>query len=60
MNYKQLKQQRKALGMTQVELANALGFHPIHISKLENGVHKISRQTELAIIAMVKDRMETM
>lgn len=37
-----MKEARKRKGMTQIELANAVGASQAHISKLENGTEQVS------------------
>lgn len=44
-----LRTARKALGMTQYELAEALDVRQATISEMENGNEPIIRRTELAV-----------
>ena len=41
---------RKALGMSQSQLAETLGLHPMTISKYERGVDPIPRTVALAML----------
>lgn len=36
-----LKDARKTLGLTQADLATAVGVHPVTVAKWEGGVHAI-------------------
>lgn len=45
----QLQRLRKRLGWSQHWLAEALGVHPMTVSKWERGVQPIDRVTEIAI-----------
>ena len=44
-----LREQRAALGMTQAQLAAALGLSPQHIAKLEGGVSPVQQVHRLAV-----------
>lgn len=41
MTPQDLKEARKSLGLTQADLAAAVGVHPVTIAKWEGGVHAI-------------------
>lgn len=43
---------REATGMTQVELAQALGCHGQSVSNVERGLHRFNRDRELALIRL--------
>lgn len=43
---------REAAGMTQVELAQALGCHGQSVSNVERGLHRFERDRELALIRL--------
>jgi transcriptional regulator with XRE-family HTH domain len=45
----ELKRARKRLGMTQKELAEALGMQTNSVTRMEIGLQPIMRTTELAI-----------
>jgi DNA-binding XRE family transcriptional regulator len=49
MTKRELRAARKKLGMTQVELATALGMRKGAILRMEGGARPIMRVTELAI-----------
>ena len=49
MTKAELRRARERLGMTQLELAEALGMQRNTIVRMENGSHAIMRTTELAI-----------
>jgi len=44
-----LKGVRKRLGMTQAELAEALGMRRTSVVRMENGLQRIMPTTELAV-----------
>ena len=50
---------RKALGMTQVQLAVALGFEPhrSRISDIEHDRVKLSKSKELLLVALLAERV---
>jgi len=45
----ELKGVRKRLGMTQAELAEALGMRRTSVVRMENGLQRIMPTTELAV-----------
>ena len=50
MTKEELKQARKRLGMTQTELAEAIGMHGKNsIAMMEGGLRPVLRTTELSI-----------
>jgi transcriptional regulator with XRE-family HTH domain len=49
MTKEELKRARKRLGMTQGELAGALGMQNNSISRMEIGAQSIMRTTELSV-----------
>jgi transcriptional regulator with XRE-family HTH domain len=49
MQGSELKDARKALGMTQAELANALGLSNAFIGMMERGEKAVEKRTELAV-----------
>lgn len=50
---------RKALGMTQAQLATALGVHQMTISKWERGKTRIPGHVALALDALAAQRQNT-
>jgi DNA-binding XRE family transcriptional regulator len=50
MTKEQLKQARKRLGMTQTELAEAIGMHGKNsIAMIEGGLRPVTKTTELSV-----------
>ena len=49
MTGRQLQRIRERLGWSQARLAEALGVHPMTVSKWERGVQPISEMAALAI-----------
>jgi DNA-binding XRE family transcriptional regulator len=49
MTIEELKRARARLGMTQGELAEALGMQKNSITRMEMGIQRIMRTTELSI-----------
>jgi transcriptional regulator with XRE-family HTH domain len=45
----EMRRLRARLRLTQVELGERLGLHPMTISKFERGVEPIQKQTALAL-----------
>lgn len=43
---------RSALGMTQAELAAAIGLHPQTVSNYERGARSIDRRTSWAVLGL--------
>lgn len=54
----QLVAARTALGLTQVELADAIGKHPMTISSYETGRKPIPRVVELAVNGLERKEPE--
>lgn len=52
-----LRTQRAALGLTQVELAAALGLSSTHVAQMERGERRVLARTRLAVEAL--QRIET-
>ena len=50
VNHDELQRKRKALGMTQRELADLLKVDPMTISRWERGQHRIPESVALALI----------
>ena len=48
----ELRETRKTLGVTQVELADLLGLHQSTISRLESGALPLDGRTRLALEAL--------
>jgi len=48
-----LKRARKRLGMTQQQLAEALGMQRTSVARMEMGIQPIMRTTELAVKYLV-------
>ncbi|MFD1951890.1 helix-turn-helix domain-containing protein [Sphingomonas arantia] len=48
----QMRETRKALGITQAEMAAKLGLHQATISRFESGVMAIDERTRLALRAI--------
>ncbi len=48
-----IKQTRRALGVTQAELATLLGLNQSTISRLESGALEVDARTALALEALV-------
>ena len=55
----QLKAARADLGMTQAQLAEALGITQGTLSRMENGLVPINKRTELALSALCAARRVT-
>jgi len=49
MSIEELKRARKRFGMTQRELAEALGMQTNSITRMEMGIQPIMRTTELSV-----------
>ena len=49
MTRAELRSARKRLGMTQAELAEALGMQRNSVARMENGRQPVMRTTELAV-----------
>jgi transcriptional regulator with XRE-family HTH domain len=49
MKEAELRRARKRLGMTQADLADALGMQRNSVARMENGRQAIMRTTELAV-----------
>lgn len=49
MTVEELKRARKRLGLTQEALAHALGMQKTSVSRMEMGIQRIMRTTELSI-----------
>ena len=49
MTIEELKRARKRLGMTQEELATALGMRQTSVARMEIGYQPIMRTTELSV-----------
>ena len=49
MSMEELRERRSALGLTQPELADALGIHRVTISNWERGHHPIPKWLTLAM-----------
>ncbi|MCO6442346.1 MAG: helix-turn-helix transcriptional regulator [Nitrococcus mobilis] len=52
MTAEALRAARQALGLTQKQMAEALGLHWRHYQRLEAGTHKITKRTALACAAL--------
>lgn len=57
MKPEEMKQRRESLGLTQAQLARALGLDSITVSRYERGVHPIPKTVELAF-ELVELRMK--
>jgi DNA-binding XRE family transcriptional regulator len=53
---KELKNKRESAGLTQQELADALGVHWTTISRMEHDRVKISKATALAVDLVLKQK----
>jgi len=53
---KELKNKRESAGLTQQELADALGVHWTTISRMEHDRVKISKATALAVTLIFKQK----
>jgi len=51
-----IREVRRQLGVTQIELADLLGLHQSTISRLEGGSLPVDARTKLAIEALVARR----
>jgi transcriptional regulator with XRE-family HTH domain len=49
MKEAELRRARKRLGMTQADLADAMGMQRNSVARMENGRQAIMRTTELAV-----------
>jgi DNA-binding XRE family transcriptional regulator len=49
MTKAQLRRARERLGMTQKQLAEAIGMRETSIARMENGLQRIMRTTELSV-----------
>jgi len=49
MTKAELRRARERLGMTQKQLAEAIGMRETSIARMENGLQRIMRTTELSI-----------
>jgi predicted transcriptional regulator len=49
MTIEELKRARKRLGLTQEALAHALGMQATSIARMEMGIQRIMRTTELSV-----------
>jgi transcriptional regulator with XRE-family HTH domain len=52
MSHDELKRKRKALGMTQRELADLLKVDPMTVSRWERGQHHIPESVALALMGL--------
>lgn len=59
MTRQEFRERRKALGMTQAQLAAALGVHAVTVSKWERGVLVIPVSIALALDALAAQRQHT-
>jgi transcriptional regulator with XRE-family HTH domain len=48
----EFREARHKLGLTQAQMAEALGYKRLHISQMETGKSPIQRTTELAMMAL--------
>ena len=53
-----LKKQRETLGMTQKQLADALGLCSNHIALIERGERRITKQTLLAVECLIRKNVD--
>lgn len=53
MNATELVKKRKAAGLTQAQLAEALGVHQVTVARYETGVWPITSWMDLAIMSVV-------
>jgi len=56
VNGKELRKKRESAGLTQQELADALGVHWTTISRMEHDHVKISKATALAVDLILKQK----
>jgi DNA-binding XRE family transcriptional regulator len=59
MTREELRQARKRLGMTQLELAEAIGMQKNSVAMIERGLRPVTKTTELAVkylLVMNKNR----
>jgi transcriptional regulator with XRE-family HTH domain len=49
MTGKELRRARKRLGMTQIELAEAIGMQKNSVAMIERGLRPVMKTTELAV-----------
>jgi len=49
MTKAELRRARERLGMTQKELAEAIGMRETSVARMENGFQRIMRTTELSV-----------
>jgi len=49
MTEAELRRARQRLGMTQKQLAEAIGMRETSIARMENGLQRIMRTTELSV-----------
>ena len=49
MTAKQLKRLRQKLGLTQEGLGLVMGYHAVHIRRMELGMRKVSRRAILEL-----------
>ena len=60
MNGDELRQRREGLGMTQEQLANALGVNTMTVSRWERGVRSIPPHLTLALEAIeIKEKKKS-
>lgn len=58
MDGTELRNRRKALKLTQEELAEKIGLSPTFISKMESGAAKISQRTATAVMHLMPDKLD--
>jgi predicted transcriptional regulator len=59
MTIQELRQARKAMGMTQQHLADRLGFTSTSVARMEGGRQKIMLVTELAVRYLLEMHKKT-
>lgn len=59
MKAEELKNYRIVYGLSQLELAEAVGTNRVRISEWENGKHEISKSYERLLTAFFKEKKET-